>query len=119
MYLWILPILMQYIFQPWCLIFNETPPPMPEVDSGDEEYLPTVDLDDPVWSEEPVPDSQEYLCIHQIPRPATPPLQPNQVEMPPSKNNQQPDPYNLIKWRSPRRARTHGYRHLRRHTRPY
>ena len=55
---------------------------MPEVDSEDEEYLPTADPDNPVWSEKPVPVSKEYLCIHQIPRPATPPLQPNPVEMP-------------------------------------
>ena len=55
---------------------------MPEVDSDKEEYLCTGDLDDVVWSEEPVLDSQEYLCIHPISRPATPPPQPNQVEMP-------------------------------------
>ena len=54
---------------------------MPEVDSDDKQYLLTADLDDPVWSEEPVPDTWEYLCIHKIPRPATPP-QPNQVDMP-------------------------------------
>ena len=47
-------------------MFNETPNcHVPEVDSHDEEYLPTADLDDLVWSEEPVPDSQEYLCIQQ------------------------------------------------------
>ena len=34
-------------------------------------------LDDLVWSEEPVLDSQEYLGIHKIPRPAT------KVETPP------------------------------------
>ena len=55
---------------------------MPEVDSDVEEYLPTAELDDPVWSEEPVPDGWEYMCIHQIPRPATQPQQPDQVEMP-------------------------------------
>ena len=69
-------------------------------------YCLIADLDDLVWSEEPVPDSQEYLYIHKIPRaatstptqssghasnptaqpnqvdmPATPPLQPNQVDM--------------------------------------
>ena len=71
------------------------PLPMPEVDSDDEDYLPPADLDDPVWSDQPVQDSQEYLCIHEILRqatpspksnqvdiPATPNLQPNQVEMP-------------------------------------
>ena len=56
---------------------------MPEVDSDNEEYLPTADLVDPVWSKEPEPVRQEYLCIHQTPRPATPPQQPDQVEMPP------------------------------------
>ena len=67
---------------------------MPEVHTNDDEYLLTADLDDPVWSEEPVPDSWEDLCIHKIPRPETPtsttpsigdatPLQPDQVEMPP------------------------------------
>ena len=30
-----------------------------------------------------MPDSQEDLCIHQIPRPATPPPQSHQVKMPP------------------------------------
>ena len=33
-------------------MFDKIPLPMPEVDSHDEEYLPTADLDDPVWSEE-------------------------------------------------------------------
>ena len=47
------------------LTFNETPPLMPETDY-DEEALPTADLDDPVWEEELVPDSREYLCIHDI-----------------------------------------------------
>ena len=64
------------------LTFNETPPLTPEVHPNDKEYLPTADLDDLVWSEEHVPDSQEYLCIHKILRPATPPLQPNQVDVP-------------------------------------
>ena len=45
----------------WQLTFDETPLPMPKVDSEDEEYLLTADL---VWSKEPVPDSREYLCIH-------------------------------------------------------
>ena len=66
---------------------------MPGEDSEDEEYLLTVDLYDPVWSEELVPDSHKYLCIHEIPRlatptqwpnqgvPATPPLLPDQIEM--------------------------------------
>ena len=65
----------------WCLMFDKTPLPTPEIRSDGEEYLPAADLDGPVWSEEPVPDSQEYQCIHLIPRPATPPLQPNQVEI--------------------------------------
>ena len=63
---------------------------MPEVDSDEEEWLLTVDLDDPVWSKEPVPDSQEDLCIHDIPRPATPSPQPNQrvPSTPPLQHNQ-------------------------------
>ena len=57
----------------WHLTFNGMPPPMPDEDSKDEEYLPAVDLDDLVWSKDTVPDSHEYLCIHEIPRLATPP----------------------------------------------
>ena len=60
---------------------------MTEVDSDNEEYLPTAYLDDPVQSKEPVPDNQEYLCIHLTLRPATPPPHPNQVEMPPVSEN--------------------------------
>ena len=56
---------------------------MPEVASNDEKFLPTADLEGLVWSEEPVPVNWEYLCIHQLPRPATPPPQTNQVEIPP------------------------------------
>ena len=52
------------------LTFHETPLPTPKLHS-DGEYFPMVDLDDPVLSEEPVPDCQAYLCIHLIPRPAT------------------------------------------------
>ena len=51
---------------------------MPKMGSEDEQYLLTVDLDDIVWSEELVSDSHEYFCIHEIPRQATLPLQPNQ-----------------------------------------
>ena len=51
---------------------------MPAMDSEDEEYLQNADLDDPVWSKEPVLDSHEYLCIHEIPRPAIPTSQTNQ-----------------------------------------
>ena len=58
-------------FQEWvcqCLNIKEISPPMPETDSEDnEEHLPTADLDDLVWDEEPVPDNREYLCIHEIP----------------------------------------------------
>ena len=54
----------------WCLTYHETP--TPEVDSDDEEYLPTYDLDYPAWSKEHVPNNQKYPCIHQIPRPAIP-----------------------------------------------
>ena len=65
------------------------------MDSEHEEYLSSVDLDDPVWSKDLVLDSCEYLHMHEIPRLATPPPQPiqgvpaskppqpDQVEMPP------------------------------------
>ena len=47
--------------------FDETPLPMPEINSEDhEEPLSTADLDDPMWDKEPVPDNREYLCIHKI-----------------------------------------------------
>ena len=72
-------------------------PPL-EVDSDDEEYLPTDDLDDTVWSNEHVPNIWEYLCIHQIPRPATP--QPQSSEEAPG-------------------TRTYGYRDSRGTTRHY
>ena len=45
-------------------MFDEPPLLTPEIDSDDEEYLPTAEQDDPVWSKEPVPNSQKYLCIH-------------------------------------------------------
>ena len=57
-----------------CLTFEEVPP-LTEEDSKDEN-LPTPDLDDPVWSEELVPDSWAYMCIHEVPRLATSPKQP-------------------------------------------
>ena len=47
------------------LTFNEMPLLKPEVDSSNEEYLPNADLDDLVWSKEPVPDSQEILAYLQ------------------------------------------------------
>ena len=51
---------------------------------NDKEDFPTTRLDDPVWSEELIPDKQQ-LCIHQIPchtlREATPPPQPIQEEV--------------------------------------
>ena len=56
--------------------------PKAEEDSEDEEDLLTADLDDPVWSEEPVPDNWEYLCIHEIPRPDTLPNQPPSQPIP-------------------------------------
>ena len=55
----------------------------PEVDSNKEEYFPTADLNDWVWHEEPVLNTLKHLCIHQIPRPATPPPQLIQVEVSP------------------------------------
>ena len=78
----------------WCLTFDKTPLPTPEVDSDDKEYLPTADLDDSVLAAELVLDSQEYLYIPEIPRPATPALQPNHVDISPTQ------PQNPIKWRS-------------------
>ena len=66
------------------------PFPLPEVEIDDGEYLPTADLDDPIWSEKPVPNSREYLCIPQISRQATPAPQAGQVEMP-----QKPEQMNI------------------------
>ena len=76
------------------------PPSTSETDSDDDkEPLPTADLDNLVWDEEPVPDSREYIYIHEIlcwsptptpqPVPVTPPLQPNQGV--PATPTQQPD----------------------------
>ena len=75
---------------------------MPETDSEDgEEPLPTADLDNLVWDKEPVPDSREYLCIHKIPRLATPtqPHNPHQGPHPnsPIKESQPCHPSNLTK----------------------
>ena len=64
---------------------------MPEVDYEDIQYLPTADLDDPDGPRSLLPDSLEYLCIHQILRQTTLSLQPNQGEMlatPPQQPNQ-------------------------------
>ena len=60
------------------LAFGETTPS--EMDSEDEgEDFSTTEIDDPVWSEEPIPNRQQ-LCIHQVPchtpRPASTPQQP-------------------------------------------
>ena len=76
--------------------FNYMPLPTPETDFEDQkEPLPTADLGDPVWDEEPVPDSREYLWIHEIPRPATstPPHSLYQQPHPcsPTKESQKPD----------------------------
>ena len=57
------------------------------MDSNDKEYLLTTELDDTVWSKEPVPNSWECLCIYLIPRPATPSPQPDQLETPPEPGN--------------------------------
>ena len=63
------------------ITFDGTPPL--KMDSKKEEDdFPTADFDDPVWSEEPIPNSQQHMCIHQIPKPATPSPQPDQVEVP-------------------------------------
>ena len=71
----------------WCLTFDEIS--SPEMDSNDEEEdFSIAVLDDLVWSEEPIPNNHQYLFIHQIPchtpRPATPPPQPIQEEVPQS-----------------------------------
>ena len=63
-----------------CLTFDVTTLLVSAADSEDEEEdLPTAELDDPMWDEEPVPDSREYLCIHEIPWLAIPPPQPMPV----------------------------------------
>ena len=59
------------------------------MDSDDEEEdFPTPELDDPAWSEEPIPNRQQ-LCIHQIlchtPRPATTSPHPIQEEVLPQR----------------------------------
>ena len=54
------------------------------MDSNEEEDFPTAELDDPIWSEEPITNRQQ-LCIHQIlhytPRTATPASQTIQEEV--------------------------------------
>ena len=55
---------------------------MPEVDSNDEEHLQTADMDNPVWSEEPVPDSPGIPVYPPYTQTRNPTPQPNQVEMP-------------------------------------
>ena len=82
------------------------PPLMPKTNSEDDkEPLPNVDLDDLVWDKEPAPDSREYLCIHKIPRLATPtpPHSPYQWPHPcsPTKESHPCHPSNLTKWKCP------------------
>ena len=56
---------------------------MPAPDSKDEEEdLPTTGLEEPMSDGELVLDSRN-ICIHEIPRPATPPLQPAPETPPP------------------------------------
>ena len=83
-----------------CITFEKIPLPTEE-DFEDEEDLPTTDLDDPVWSQEPVSDNQEYLCIHEIPRPATPPNQPPHPTSHPNSLYQWPHPSSPIKESQP------------------
>ena len=97
----------------WCLTFEEIPL-LTEEDSEDKEDLPTVDLNDLVWSKEPVPDSWEYLCMHEIPRKASHPTSH------PHSPYQQPCSCSLIKeYLSPSRNAsglwTDGPGHLRRY----
>ena len=85
------------------LTFDKTPTSMPEEDSEDKEYLMTVDLDDPVWSKEPVPDSHEYLGVHEIPRLASPPhsqIKECQQPHPAAKSRSASNPTTAAKWRS-------------------
>ena len=44
------------------LNFNESLLAAVDFDDNDEVHFPTAPLDDPVWSEEPIPDRD--LCIH-------------------------------------------------------
>ena len=50
-------------------------------------------MDNTVWDKKTVPGSRVYLCIHEIPRPATPPphTQPIPVTSPPHPNQGLPD----------------------------
>ena len=86
------------------LTFHEIPPAMPEVDSDNEKYHPTADHHDPIWSEEPKPNNWEYLCIHLIPRPVMPPLQPHQMEMPTGPEQAATLPHNPIKYQISQRT---------------
>ena len=43
-----------------------------------------AELDDPMWDEEPLLDSREYLYIHEIPRPATPHPHPQPIPATPT-----------------------------------
>ena len=85
------------------LTFDETPPPALAADSKDEEDLPVAELNDPMWDKELVPDSREYLCIHEIPRLATPTPSLHQWPHPhsPTKDFQTHHPSNLAKWECP------------------
>ena len=68
----------------WQLTSYETLLPALPTDSEDEEEdLPNPSLHDPVWEKESLPDSMEYCCIHEIPRPATPPPYPQPAPVTP------------------------------------
>ena len=71
------------------LTFDETPSPAMAVDPEDKEDLPVAKLDNPMWDEEQVLGSREYLYIHEIPRLATPPHTHSPY--------QQPHPHSLAK----------------------
>ena len=72
------------------LTINKMPPPMPEVESDDEEYLPTPCQDDPVWSEEPYRIAKSTYVSTGYPG-----QQPHPNN--PIKECQKPHPHNLIK----------------------
>ena len=48
-----------------CLNFDAMPPPIMKCDDEEEEYFPTAPLDDRVWSEDPILETD--VCIHMAP----------------------------------------------------
>ena len=56
--------------------FCETPTSVMDSDDDEEEDFPTVELNDQVWSEEPIPDRQCQSITGHTPRPTNPPHNP-------------------------------------------